>query len=65
MIPNTGFRPKDKKQYTQTTNSQQESYKEIRMGNNRQNSISDPKPDLSNGPEGGYGVVLFVKYINN
>ena len=24
-----------------------------------------PNPDLSHGPEGGYGVVLFVKYINN
>ena len=24
-----------------------------------------PNSDLSHGPEGGYGVVLFVKYINN
>ena len=22
-------------------------------------------PNMSNGPKGGYGVVLFVKYINN
>ena len=24
-----------------------------------------PNPDFSHGPEGGYWVVLFVKYINN
>ena len=24
-----------------------------------------PNPDLSHGAEGGYGVVLYVKYINN